>query len=222
MPTGSFPSVNVFLVVSQVVLVRWNEPYQKLATCDADGGIFVWIQYEGRWSVELVNDRGAQVSGRRHLGGWVVASKARACCSSFLWRGKDGASVQHAAVVRIPTFRASVESVKSFCAISVVLRVDSDPWQCCWRGAPLRPFEGVCPRCRLPRSGGELRVQFSAPAPQAEFQRSLCRAPVRGATVVGAQPLLSGASLSPLSGKPLLPGHPLSHAALNPSVGSGG
>lgn len=44
------------------MLVRWNEPYQKLATCDADGGIFVWIQYEGRWSVELVNDRGAQVS----------------------------------------------------------------------------------------------------------------------------------------------------------------
>ncbi|XP_034051505.1 tubby-related protein 4-like isoform X2 [Thalassophryne amazonica] len=27
-----------------------------------EGGIFVWIQYEGRWSVELVNDRGAQVS----------------------------------------------------------------------------------------------------------------------------------------------------------------
>lgn len=26
-----------------------------------EGGIFVWIQYEGRWSVELVNDRGAQV-----------------------------------------------------------------------------------------------------------------------------------------------------------------
>ena len=45
------------------MLVRWNEPYQKLATCDADGGIFVWIQYEGRWSVELVNARGAQVSG---------------------------------------------------------------------------------------------------------------------------------------------------------------
>lgn len=61
---GPFPVVNIFLVVFQVVLVRWNEPYQKLATCDADGGIFVWIQYEGRWSVELVNDRGAQVSGR--------------------------------------------------------------------------------------------------------------------------------------------------------------
>uniref|UniRef100_S4RMY9 IFT121/TULP4 N-terminal domain-containing protein n=1 Tax=Petromyzon marinus TaxID=7757 RepID=S4RMY9_PETMA len=44
------------------ILVVWNEPYQKLATCDADGGIFVWILYEGRWSVELVNDRGAQVS----------------------------------------------------------------------------------------------------------------------------------------------------------------
>lgn len=46
------------------MLVRWNEPFQKLATCDADGGIFVWIQYEGRWSVELVNDRGAQVGTR--------------------------------------------------------------------------------------------------------------------------------------------------------------
>lgn len=44
--------------------MRWNEPFQKLATCDADGGIFVWIQYEGRWSVELVNDRGAQVGMR--------------------------------------------------------------------------------------------------------------------------------------------------------------
>lgn len=42
-------------------MVRWNEPFQKLATCDMEGGIFVWIQYEGRWSVELVNDRGAQV-----------------------------------------------------------------------------------------------------------------------------------------------------------------
>lgn len=62
-----------------MVLVRWNEPFQKLATCDTDGGIFVWIQYEGRWSVELVNDRGAQVGytallsanmgqGSRHTG----------------------------------------------------------------------------------------------------------------------------------------------------------
>jgi len=49
------------LLPLQVVLVRWNEPFQKLATCDMEGGIFVWIQYEGRWSVELVNDRGAQV-----------------------------------------------------------------------------------------------------------------------------------------------------------------
>lgn len=50
----------------QVVLVRWNEPFQKLATCDMEGGIFVWIQYEGRWSVELVNDRGAQVDTPFH------------------------------------------------------------------------------------------------------------------------------------------------------------
>nr|XP_054752586.1 tubby-related protein 4-like [Lytechinus pictus] len=46
---------------SEVVLVRWNEPFQKMATCDAQGVIFVWIKYEGRWSVELVNDRSCQV-----------------------------------------------------------------------------------------------------------------------------------------------------------------
>jgi len=47
---------------SQVTLVKWNEPYQKLATCDASGMIFVWIKYEGRWSVELINDRNIQVT----------------------------------------------------------------------------------------------------------------------------------------------------------------
>lgn len=47
--------------------MRWNEPFQKLATCDMEGGIFVWIQYEGRWSVELVNDRGAQVSNNAFI-----------------------------------------------------------------------------------------------------------------------------------------------------------
>ncbi|CAH1798615.1 unnamed protein product [Owenia fusiformis] len=46
---------------SEVVIVRWNEPYQKLATCDANGIIYVWIKHEGRWSIELVNDRNIQV-----------------------------------------------------------------------------------------------------------------------------------------------------------------
>lgn len=41
----------------EVTLVCWNEPYQKLATCDTSGVIFVWIKYEGRWSIELINDR---------------------------------------------------------------------------------------------------------------------------------------------------------------------
>lgn len=61
--------------------MRWNEPFQKLATCDTDGGIFVWIQYEGRWSVELVNDRGAQVGcilGSNHKRGLVLLTLALA------------------------------------------------------------------------------------------------------------------------------------------------
>ncbi|KAK8762209.1 hypothetical protein V5799_026524, partial [Amblyomma americanum] len=45
-----------------VTLVKWNEPYQKLASCDSSGVIFVWIKYEGRWSIELINDRNTQVT----------------------------------------------------------------------------------------------------------------------------------------------------------------
>lgn len=51
----------LFLNFFQVTLVRWNEPYQKLASCDTSGIIFVWIKYEGRWSIELINDRNTPV-----------------------------------------------------------------------------------------------------------------------------------------------------------------
>jgi WD40 repeat protein len=47
---------------SEIKLVKWNEPYQKLASCDANGVIYVWVKYEGRWSIELINDRGNCVS----------------------------------------------------------------------------------------------------------------------------------------------------------------
>ncbi|KAG8189031.1 hypothetical protein JTE90_025471 [Oedothorax gibbosus] len=47
---------------AEITLVKWNEPYQKLASCDNTGTIFVWIKYEGRWSIELINDRSVQVT----------------------------------------------------------------------------------------------------------------------------------------------------------------
>ena len=52
---------NFFIYFLQVTLVKWNEPYQKLASCDTSGIIFVWIKYEGRWSIELINDRNTPV-----------------------------------------------------------------------------------------------------------------------------------------------------------------
>jgi len=58
MPTAAESLMGVML---QVMLVRWNEPYQKLATCDVTGIIFVWIKHDGRWSIELINDRSSQV-----------------------------------------------------------------------------------------------------------------------------------------------------------------
>ncbi|RWS14272.1 tubby-related protein 4-like protein [Dinothrombium tinctorium] len=47
---------------SDVIITRWNEPYQKLASCDSSGIVFVWIKFEGRWSIELINDRNTQVT----------------------------------------------------------------------------------------------------------------------------------------------------------------
>ncbi|XP_076165682.1 WD40 superfamily protein Tusp isoform X2 [Ptiloglossa arizonensis] len=47
---------------SEVILVKWNEPYQKLASCDSSGIIFVWIKYEGKWTIELINDRKTPVT----------------------------------------------------------------------------------------------------------------------------------------------------------------
>ena len=42
--------------------MRWNEPYQKLASCDTAGVINVWMKHEGRWTIELINDRKVEVS----------------------------------------------------------------------------------------------------------------------------------------------------------------
>ena len=67
-------------------MVKWNEPYQKLASCDSTGIIFVWIKYEGRWSIELINDRSTPVTsfawshdGRMALICYQVRSKHPTC-----------------------------------------------------------------------------------------------------------------------------------------------
>lgn len=47
---------------TDVRLVSWNIPYQKLATVDSKGVIFVWVKNENRWSLELINDRSHPVT----------------------------------------------------------------------------------------------------------------------------------------------------------------
>jgi hypothetical protein len=42
---------------NEVRLVSWNVPFQKLATVDDKGVIFVWVKHDNRWSLELINDR---------------------------------------------------------------------------------------------------------------------------------------------------------------------
>lgn len=67
--------------------MKWNEPYQKLASCDSTGIIFVWIKYEGRWSIELINDRNTPVThfswshdGRMALICYQVRCKKKVVC----------------------------------------------------------------------------------------------------------------------------------------------
>lgn len=47
---------------NDVRFVSWNVPYQKLATVDSKGVIFVWVKNENRWSLELINDRSHPVT----------------------------------------------------------------------------------------------------------------------------------------------------------------
>ncbi|KAG7263160.1 hypothetical protein CRUP_038033 [Coryphaenoides rupestris] len=73
-----------------VVLVRWNEPFQKLATCDMEGGIFVWIQYEGRWSALIAYRDGfvlvGSVSGQRH---WSSEINLESQITCGIWTPDD-------------------------------------------------------------------------------------------------------------------------------------
>ncbi|CAF0862827.1 unnamed protein product [Adineta steineri] len=47
---------------TEVRLVSWNIPYEKLATVDEKGVIFVWVKHDNRWSLELINDRSHPVT----------------------------------------------------------------------------------------------------------------------------------------------------------------
>ncbi|XP_042899880.1 WD repeat-containing protein 35 isoform X2 [Parasteatoda tepidariorum] len=40
-----------------VSFVQWNEPYQKLTSCDTNGFIMVWMEHKGIWYEEMVNNR---------------------------------------------------------------------------------------------------------------------------------------------------------------------
>lgn len=47
---------------SQVTKVRWNPLLDKIATCDSSGTVIVWRNHNGRSIMELVNNRGTQIS----------------------------------------------------------------------------------------------------------------------------------------------------------------
>lgn len=44
-----------------VLLVIWNEKYQKLTSTDSNGLIIVWMLYKGVWYEEMVNNRNKSI-----------------------------------------------------------------------------------------------------------------------------------------------------------------
>lgn len=61
---------------SNVQYVSWNIPYEKLATIDEKGVIFVWIKHDNRWSLELINDRSHAVTDMS----WSYDGRMTAIC----------------------------------------------------------------------------------------------------------------------------------------------
>ncbi len=45
-----------------MTIVRWNPLLDKVATCDSSGTVIVWRNHNGRSIMELVNNRGTQIS----------------------------------------------------------------------------------------------------------------------------------------------------------------
>ena len=55
-------TMGTFTSLLQVTIVRWNPHLDKIATCDASGTVIVWRNHNGRSIMELVNNRGTQIS----------------------------------------------------------------------------------------------------------------------------------------------------------------
>ena len=44
----------------KIIILNWNEVYDKLTTCDDDGVIIVWKHADkGHWDTEMINNRDA-------------------------------------------------------------------------------------------------------------------------------------------------------------------
>ena len=98
--------------------MSWNEPYQKLASCDASGVIFVWIKYEGRWSIELINDRKVHVN----CFAWSHDGRMALICYKVTLKG-CAIVVAFYQVKEQVIFGVIIETVNLFCVTLISLTV---------------------------------------------------------------------------------------------------
>ena len=74
--TGQIPSGNLSVNqtlenhTGEVMVLAWNEQYQKLTSSDQYGLIIVWMLHKGMWFEEMINNRNkSTVSRPTPLGG---------------------------------------------------------------------------------------------------------------------------------------------------------
>ncbi|CAF1683297.1 unnamed protein product [Rotaria magnacalcarata] len=91
---------------TEIRLVSWNIPYQKLATIDEKGVIFVWVKHDNRWSLELINDRSQPVTAMA----WSHDGRMTIICyeDGFILAGSVTGQRYWSTVLNVPQAKVSV------------------------------------------------------------------------------------------------------------------
>ncbi|EFX67500.1 hypothetical protein DAPPUDRAFT_115399 [Daphnia pulex] len=193
-------------------MVIWSVNFYSIYST-ASGIIFVWIRYEGRWSIELINDRNTPREVVRSPGGRVFAPlqlyvEKTLCCPLSMIPTLYGLRLKSHIELGLPEF-------------ANLRRRTPPPVNLCWQRAP--PFRNVV----MPASPAlsEFLEQLANVCFDAKFAKRttpLARRRPSTSTKRWPKPRITGRTFSRLTSRPGNPTRPVSwNAAAICSTASG-